>query len=44
IAKSNAVNLNLSDRIKLLKGNLFEPLPSNLKAFSHLMMLNNYFF
>ncbi|MFH1584257.1 MAG: peptide chain release factor N(5)-glutamine methyltransferase [Actinomycetota bacterium] len=40
IAKSNAVNLNLSDRINFLKGNLFEPLPSNLKLSFDLIISN----
>lgn len=40
IAKSNAVNLNLSDRINFLKGNLFKPLPSNLKLSFDLIISN----
>jgi len=40
VAKGNAVNLNLSDRIKFLKGNLFEPLPLNLKLSFDLIISN----
>jgi release factor glutamine methyltransferase len=40
VAKTNAFNLNLSDRIKFFKGYLFEPLPSNLKLRFDLIISN----
>ena len=40
VAKTNAFNLNLSDRIKFFKGYLFEPIPSNLKHKFNLIVSN----
>ena len=40
VARSNAVNLNLSDRIIFLKGNLFEPLSLSLKFSLDLIISN----
>lgn len=40
MAKTNASNLNLSDKIKFFKGYLFEPIPSNLKYKFDLIVSN----
>ena len=40
VAKTNAFNLNLSDRIKFFKGYLFETIPSNLKHKFNLIVSN----
>ncbi len=40
VAKTNAFNLNISDRIKFFKGYLFETIPSNLKHKFNLIISN----
>lgn len=40
VAKTNAFNLNISDRIKFFKGYLFETIPSNLKHKFNLIVSN----